>query len=571
MQNEKKYPFKLLNAYERSDKDFYFGRKEEVEQLYEMTFQSNLLLVYGASGTGKTSLIQCGLANCFETHDWLDIPIRRGININKSLKKALKDKIGNETDFIDDELDTDDKTDRLLLARQIKTLRLKYFKPIYLIFDQFEELYIFGNEEEQTEFYKNIKQLLSLNQPVKIIITIREEYLGHLYYFERIVPDILRKKLRIEPMTLDKVSKVMHGINNSEKSLVTWQKGKKEREQEEIFIQAIYDKLHESKISIELPYLQALLEKMYRDKTHDYKPQPTTSTTLGLDDLSKIGNIGDILFDLLNGLISQIIVKETVLIPFSQTGAIPQFETNKNIAPETVWEIFSCLVTAEGTKEPLSVSKLQKQVSEIDKNTLDEILKFFVSKYILRFDKNENLYEIVHDSLAKQIHDNLSEEKKGRKKAKKLIENKRSLDELLSEEQLIQIDLYLNQSEQKKLSLEEIDCITRSRQEIEGKKKKKKKELNYLIVYVATHFVASLVINSIQNLVGSSWEFSNWRYIVEMFWFLQNIIFIIPVLLLKNKIQNKIIKIIVLVVMIGLIVWWIYNNNVRFIIDMCSL
>jgi Cdc6-like AAA superfamily ATPase len=52
---QKKYPFKYLDAYTREDKDFYFGRDEEVKQLYEMTFQSDLLLVYGASGTGKTS------------------------------------------------------------------------------------------------------------------------------------------------------------------------------------------------------------------------------------------------------------------------------------------------------------------------------------------------------------------------------------------------------------------------------------------------------------------------------------------------------------------------------------
>jgi len=547
MQNEKKYPFKYLKAYERGDKDLYFGRNEEVKQLYEMTFQSNLLLVYGTSGTGKTSLIQCGLANCFETYDWLDIPIKRNTNINKSLENALKDKIGDETEFINDELAADDETDLSLLARQIKTLRLKYFKPIYLIFDHFEELYILGDEEEQTEFYKNIKQLLSLNQPVKIIITIREEYLGHLYYFEQIVPDILRKKLRVEPMTLDKVHQVLQGFNNPEKSLVTLQKGEKEGEQEEILTQAIFDKLHEGKISIELPDLHALLDKMYRDKTHDYKPQPTTSTALGLDDLSKIGDIGDIKFDLLNGLVSNL-------------------NTDENIEPETVWKILSCLVTVEGTKEPLLVSDLQKQVPEIEKNTLNKILQFFVFKNILYFDKKENLYEIVHDSLAKQIHANLSEENKGRKKAKKLIENKRSLNELLSEEQLIQIDLYLNQSEQKKLSSEEVDWITRSRQGVAEQKKGKKKELKYLIVYVATHFLASVVVNFVAFLKGagvvSAFE---WKCTLLICSTLQNGIFILPVLLLKNRIKNKIVKIIVLIGMIGLIVWWIINTTVSII------
>jgi hypothetical protein len=51
-----------LDAYTLNDSAFYFGRDEEITTMYEMVFQTDLLLVYGASGTGKTSLIQCGLA-----------------------------------------------------------------------------------------------------------------------------------------------------------------------------------------------------------------------------------------------------------------------------------------------------------------------------------------------------------------------------------------------------------------------------------------------------------------------------------------------------------------------------
>ena len=58
----KKYPFKFLDSYNQKDKDIFFGRDEEIEALYEMVFQTPILLIYGASGTGKTSLIQCGLA-----------------------------------------------------------------------------------------------------------------------------------------------------------------------------------------------------------------------------------------------------------------------------------------------------------------------------------------------------------------------------------------------------------------------------------------------------------------------------------------------------------------------------
>jgi AAA+ ATPase superfamily predicted ATPase len=70
-------PFKFLDAYGKADTEIFFGREEEVESLYQMSFQTNLMLVYGVSGTGKTSLVQCGLAGKFESSDLFDITIRR--------------------------------------------------------------------------------------------------------------------------------------------------------------------------------------------------------------------------------------------------------------------------------------------------------------------------------------------------------------------------------------------------------------------------------------------------------------------------------------------------------------
>lgn len=90
------YPFKFLDSYTQADKDIFFGREEEIEQLYEMLFQSDLLLIYGASGTGKTSLIQCGLANKFKPFDWFPIPIRRKSNLNDSIEQALTEAAGTE-------------------------------------------------------------------------------------------------------------------------------------------------------------------------------------------------------------------------------------------------------------------------------------------------------------------------------------------------------------------------------------------------------------------------------------------------------------------------------------------
>ncbi|MCD6565185.1 MAG: ATP-binding protein, partial [Bacteroidales bacterium] len=84
-----KSPFKFLDSYTKEDKDIFFGRDREIEEMYQKVFESKMLLVYGISGTGKTSLINCGLANKFEDSDWLPVSIRRGKNIIASLVQGL--------------------------------------------------------------------------------------------------------------------------------------------------------------------------------------------------------------------------------------------------------------------------------------------------------------------------------------------------------------------------------------------------------------------------------------------------------------------------------------------------
>ena len=452
---QKRYPFKYLDAYTRNDKEFYFGRNEEVQQLYEMTFQSNLLVVYGASGTGKTSLIQCGLANRFTAYEWLAVPIRRGVDVNQSLEQAILDEIGDDADYFDEDASyVEFEAENSPIGRQIKTLWLKYFKPVHLIFDQFEELYILNaNKKEQNDFYQTVKQLLALPQPVKIIISIREEYLGHLCDFERIVPDLLRKKLRVEAMTLEKVSQVLHGINNPAISLITLQNGA-----ENDLIHAIFDKLREDRISIELPYLQVLLDKLYLNLTNNDEKH-TSEAVLTCDALERTGAIGGILFSLLDGLVLQL-------------------KKEKQIEPETSWKTLSRFVSIEGTKEPHSSHIIQEQLLDIDIDVITETLQFFVSKRILRYDPNTQVYEIAHDALAKQIHANRSVEELACLQIKKLLQEKLNksvnLNEILTEKQLKEIDFY---SGHLTLSDGEKELITKSRNEVEKVERQKRRTL----------------------------------------------------------------------------------------------
>ena len=298
------YPFKFLDAYTSEDSQLFFGRNEEIGMLYDMVFQSDLILVYGSSGTGKTSLIQCGLASKFASHEWLPLFIRRGFDINQSLEKVLienGDDINSkdsDLDWLDQDWTSDDENNQNAfseLSKLFRSIYLKNFKPIYLIFDQFEELFILGSKKEQINFYETIKEILQIEQPVKIIFSMREEYLGHLYEFERFVPELLRKRIRVESMTYEKIKKIIIGIGNLALGVVRLEQGNEDQ-----FCEAVFCKIKETenKISIELPYLQVFLDKLYLDITKDNTRQSEAIFTL--TSLDRLGDIGDVLQNFLD-------------------------------------------------------------------------------------------------------------------------------------------------------------------------------------------------------------------------------------------------------------------------------
>lgn len=444
------YPFKFLDAYSAEDNHFFFGRDSEVADLYQMVFQSDLILVYGASGTGKTSLIQCGLASKFQSHDWLAINVRRGTGLNVALEKALSDAEGQsqqqDLDWLEEIGRPGKAAATSKIGKQLNAIYLRHFKPIYLIFDQFEELYILGNKAEQAAFFQNVKDILQSGHPVKVIISIREEYLGHLYEFERQVPQLTRKKLRVEAMNLDKVKEVLNGISNHPASLVSLEKGKEDQIAEAIF-EKVRDK--ERTLVIQLPYLQVLLDRLYFRITQDTQRQK--SAVFSYQDVASLPDIGDIL-------------------TFFLGRRVAEAAEELHVDTEHIWAMLSPFVTLEGTKEPVSMAMLHKRLPDVPKEKLKELLQLFIKERIVRYFKDDALYEIAHDALAKKIAEKRSDEEVALLRVKQIITGQIAFTEearFFSESQLNFIQPFLA-----KLSLneKELDLIKKSEELIAQQK-----------------------------------------------------------------------------------------------------
>ena len=423
----KKYPFKFLDAYTREDRDIFFGRDQEIDELYRMVFQTNLLLVYGASGTGKTSIIRCGLANRFKASQWLDLYIRRGENINQSLLESIEKNIpemaqmapeAGEMDWFEAMVDTASKPDYPELsaidsdhpvAQALRTLYLASFTPVYLIFDQFEELYTLGGEAEQEAFTETIVELVRLPLPVKVILVMREEYLAKLYELEMAVPQLRHKKLRIEPMDLPRVEEViLHATLHNEHSNISLNKGE-ERE----IARAIIEKIREGDVNIKLPYLQVFMDRLYELATGEAVAREKPAN-LSLDLVHQAGFIGGVLADFIERQ-NQLIYQQ-----LSNTyGQLPE---------DIVWRLLSPFATVDGTKVPIQQSdlkRLQKLLPETIQTSGKAFIKTAIAALenarILRFRKEEQTYEVAHDTLAQQIAEKRSEEEKTWLKVKRML------------------------------------------------------------------------------------------------------------------------------------------------------
>ena len=366
-----KSPFKFLDSYTKEDREIYFGREREIDELYRRLFESKLLIVYGASGTGKSSLVNCGLISKFRDSDCLPVNVRRSENILESLAQSMYRAFANPPSY---QLLT-----ALLFKKALRELSLESQKPIFFIFDQFEELYIFGTKEERIIFIQVIKTLVESDIDCRFIFIIREEYFADIAEFEKHISSFLSNRIRIEAMDRNNAIAAIKGPC----SIYGF-------EVEEGFAEELLKKLSPESPGVELTYLQIFLDRIFNLAVASEKgmesSQKTISFKLGL--IEKAGDVTNLLGSFLDEQISLI------------------------ANPEKAMAVLKSFVSFKGTKRQLNFADVRDY-----SNTLGEQLKekellgiigSLINLRILR-DKNEKgCYELTHDALAAKIFEKVS-------------------------------------------------------------------------------------------------------------------------------------------------------------------
>jgi hypothetical protein len=201
-------PYRGLQPFRRAHAELFFGRTEETAAFIERLRETALLAVVGPSGAGKSSFIQAGVAPRLETlGPWESLVLRPGAAPFAALASRLLRSPTLATDSApafpdgdrrqaDAELTLADqlRAEPALLGRQLRQRAAERGTRILVLVDQLEEIFTLTTDAATRRAFADALLFAADDPvgPVKIVLTIRDDFLGRLAEFEALVAEVSR-------------------------------------------------------------------------------------------------------------------------------------------------------------------------------------------------------------------------------------------------------------------------------------------------------------------------------------------------------------------------------------------
>lgn len=379
-------PFKELQSYTECDKEYFFGRNVEIEELLARIHKYNIVGLFGESGTGKTSLINAGLIPNFKDEKFitvsvrcLDEPIKR---VREELFKTLKEnKISSQ---IIEELAISDTFSHLII--QLKSVVETENINLIIIVDQFEEIFTRAREAEREHLSKGILEALNMLPTIKgkmyFLLSLREDFIGelwdwaHLYNLEEAWIHQYRIKRFNEAKALEVIVEPLHrlGIKPDDKFV----------------LQLISELKNIGDGLIYPPYLQIVCSELFEE----YKNQNSSSKPL-----TEFGS------NLLKGSETA----ESIIANYLSESMLVGLTEEEKLYAQNILDL---LTGSEGLRSFLNLEEICRYIS-ITKANAQHVIEHLIKKKIAHPVVENDMvigYELVHDFLSKKFFEKLGPE-----------------------------------------------------------------------------------------------------------------------------------------------------------------
>lgn len=386
LSKEPRNPYKGLRAFESEDADDFFGREALVDELTHTLKSilsqeekgespSRLLAVFGASGSGKSSVVMAGLLPYLQHKDmrgsqeWIYLErMRPGTHPLEELEKSLDPQpvLGNFS--LHQKLNGDSLRTLHIRARQLAG---SSSRKVVLFIDQFEEMLAPAVSEKDRQHFFNllITAVTEPRGPLLVLLTLRADF------YDRLIqqyPELYRlldaHRVSVLPMEREDLRQVIEGPTHAQGGELSFEG--------ELVGDLLVD-VREQRAS--LPLLQFTLDQLFVHRD---------GCLLTLQAYRDIGGV--------KGALRKLADKTYAALPSEKHCELAQYLFTHLIEPGTMQQDMTCR-RATWQELELSDSKLTQR--------LDETMQAFTGAGLLVTDKGvagARTVEIGHEALIRE-------------------------------------------------------------------------------------------------------------------------------------------------------------------------
>lgn len=358
------HPYKALDSFGWQDAAIFNGRSDHAQRLGRRILAHPLTILYGESGSGKTSLLQAGVTPWLAQHHTLLAVAQPAPRqpLADSLRAALVATAAatNLSPARSDDLPT-------LLDRWARECNA----PVVLAIDQFEQLLENSSAAERETAVSLLHQLHTHpNLNLRLVFSLREDYLGRLDTLSHPFPNLLDVTFRLERLGDDAARDAI--IQPAAAFGVVW---------EPRLVTALLRDLSDSS-GVNPPQLQVVCAELYDDAQQRAAAAGQPLTQITYEAFATLGRTATIL----GGYIDKCV------------NALPEAER------PLARLLLGALVSSSGVKQRLPLADLLR-VTGVDEVTAVSIMQRLVQKQLVRRYHHNRLtaYELTHDYLVLRI------------------------------------------------------------------------------------------------------------------------------------------------------------------------
>jgi WD40 repeat protein len=219
-------PFPGLRPFTQEEDYLFFGREEQTLELLSRLRSHRFVAVVGASGSGKSSLVRCGLLSELQGGkmrgagaSWEIAVTHPGGNPLGLLTEALLDAglYDRAQENSRENLLATLSRSHFGLVEAVKQAGLGQDTNFLLVVDQFEEIFRFHEagqtqQEMANEFVSMLLEAAAQKEvPVYVVLTMRSDFIGECGQFEGLAETVNRGEFLIPRLTREQYKRVIEG------------------------------------------------------------------------------------------------------------------------------------------------------------------------------------------------------------------------------------------------------------------------------------------------------------------------------------------------------------------------